>query len=431
MKDRTPTQVLANGAIRYGIYDSEGTLLRYEYTKPEDEPTQEGTPLNKATLLSDKTAEGLGLSGDPSVNDAINVARGNVGDIMLTTKSTLGEDWVLCNGMPVDAAEYPALAAMMPFKTVSDKWVQSATAPDCSSLETDGTIFAKVDTTGTIYYTTNPMGAWSTHVASEISAIGTFTTNDKVHIRYLNNQWVIWGDMSTSSGTSSHKWVIFYADQITGHYTLSTFSLASSTAMYDLMYGGGYYIASVSSTQTMRYATSLGGTWTSSNALTKGCTDGIYVDGMYIFRGGSGSEIYYSTAPAGTYTSVSTGLTNDIKSIQYENGLFVATSRRQLSYSTSVNGSWTQVSFDSSIIDYVYAVKHGDDRWVISGSDAVAVSETSAIDSTYTKVSTVGGSIIRKLPTSWLNSGNSCRHLGPEVPTVSIDGCNTFIRAKT
>lgn len=430
MKDRTPTQVLANGAIRYGIYDDKGTLLRYEYIKPEDDPTQEGTPLNKANLLSDKTAEGLGLSGDPSVNDAINVARGNVGDIMLTTKSTLGDDWVLCNGQPVDAEEYPALASMMPFKTVSDKWVQSATAPDCSSLETDGTIFAKVDTTGTIYYTTNPMGVWSTHVASEIAALGTFTTNDNVHIRYLNNQWVIWGYMSTSSGTNPYKNVIFYSDQITGPYTLSTFSLASSTTMYDLMYGGGYYIASVSSTNTMRYATSLSGTWESSSALPKGCTDGIYVDGMYIFRASSGNAIYYSTEPAGTYTSVSTGLTNDIRSIQYENGLFVATSRGQLSYSTSVNGSWTQVYPDSSIIDYVYAVKYGDDRWVISG-DGVAVSETSDIGSNYNNVSAVGGNIIRKLQTIWITSGNSCRNIGPEVPTVSIDGCNTFIRAKT
>lgn len=431
MKDRTPTQVLANGAIRYGIYDSEGALLRYEYIKPEDEPTQEGTPLNKATLLSDETAAGLGLTGDPTVDGALNVARGNVGDIMLTTKSTLGEDWVLCNGMPVDAAEYPALAAMMPFKTVSDKWVQSATAPVCSSLETDGTIFAKVDTTGTIYYTTNPMGVWSTHVASEISAIGTFSTNDNVHIRYLNNQWVIWGRMNIDSSSTPYRFVVFYADQITGPYTQSTISLALGVAMYDLMYGGGYYIASVSSTHTMRYATSLGGTWNSSDALPKGCSGGIYVDGMYIFRASSGSAIYYSTEPAGTYTSVSTGLTNNIGSIQYENGLFVATSRQQIAYSTSVNGSWAHVSLDSSIIDSVYAAKYGDDRWVISGSNAVAVSETSAIDSTYTKVSTVGGSIIRKLPTSWITSGNSCRNIGPEVPTVSIDGCNTFIRAKT
>ena len=76
MKDRTPTQVLANGAIRYGIYDSEGALLRYEYIKPEDEPTQEGTPLNKATLLSDDTASGLGLTGDPTVDDALSATTG-------------------------------------------------------------------------------------------------------------------------------------------------------------------------------------------------------------------------------------------------------------------------------------------------------------------------------------------------------------------
>lgn len=53
MIDRVPTEVLDNGAIRYGVYDSNGQLLRYEYIKPEDAPTQEGTPLNKANLFSD------------------------------------------------------------------------------------------------------------------------------------------------------------------------------------------------------------------------------------------------------------------------------------------------------------------------------------------------------------------------------------------
>ena len=53
MIDRVPTEVLDNGAIRYGVYDSNGQLLRYEYIKPEDAPTQDGTPLNKANLLSD------------------------------------------------------------------------------------------------------------------------------------------------------------------------------------------------------------------------------------------------------------------------------------------------------------------------------------------------------------------------------------------
>ena len=39
-----------------------------------DEPTESGTPLSKANLLSDTTAALLGLTGDPTVNDALAAA---------------------------------------------------------------------------------------------------------------------------------------------------------------------------------------------------------------------------------------------------------------------------------------------------------------------------------------------------------------------
>lgn len=71
MTDRTPTKILSNGAIRYGVYDDAGALLRYEYIKPEDEPTQAGDALNKANLLPDGVAAALGLSGNPQVKDAL------------------------------------------------------------------------------------------------------------------------------------------------------------------------------------------------------------------------------------------------------------------------------------------------------------------------------------------------------------------------
>ena len=48
IKDRIPTNVLSNGAIRYGVYDENNNLLRYEYIKREDEPLEEGTIVNKA-----------------------------------------------------------------------------------------------------------------------------------------------------------------------------------------------------------------------------------------------------------------------------------------------------------------------------------------------------------------------------------------------
>lgn len=70
MRDRTPTKVLGNGALRYGVYDADGTFLRYEYLGLDDQPTQEGTPLNKASLLKDSTAALLGLGTDAVPDDA-------------------------------------------------------------------------------------------------------------------------------------------------------------------------------------------------------------------------------------------------------------------------------------------------------------------------------------------------------------------------
>jgi hypothetical protein len=66
LKDRVPTK-----PNRYAVYDDNHNFLRYEYHERADEPTEEGTPLTKATLLSDTTAALLGLSENPTVNDAL------------------------------------------------------------------------------------------------------------------------------------------------------------------------------------------------------------------------------------------------------------------------------------------------------------------------------------------------------------------------
>ena len=47
VKDRVPSQVLTNGAIRYEEFDAEGNSLGYKYIKRADEPTEAGTPINK------------------------------------------------------------------------------------------------------------------------------------------------------------------------------------------------------------------------------------------------------------------------------------------------------------------------------------------------------------------------------------------------
>ena len=70
MRDRESEKILANGAIRYGIYDEDGTLLRYEYIKLEDEPSVAGSVYNRANVLPDAVCEQLNIANTAEPKDA-------------------------------------------------------------------------------------------------------------------------------------------------------------------------------------------------------------------------------------------------------------------------------------------------------------------------------------------------------------------------
>lgn len=102
MRDRISTKILGNGATRYGVYDEDGNLLRYEYIKLEDEPDEEGSLWNKANVLPDHIPALLGLEmSNPQVKDALNVLA-NIGNVHVwsrtitlteaTYKPVVGED---------------------------------------------------------------------------------------------------------------------------------------------------------------------------------------------------------------------------------------------------------------------------------------------------------------------------------------------------
>lgn len=78
-----------------------------------DEPVQEGTPLNKETLLSDETCAGIRSSGDPTVDDAFQCLMpigGSAGKMVFRFKDMYGGVAnVLVKGLP-GIAEYTASA---------------------------------------------------------------------------------------------------------------------------------------------------------------------------------------------------------------------------------------------------------------------------------------------------------------------------------
>lgn len=118
MQDRLGTNNIANGAVRYGVYDAGGNRLRHEWIRPEDEPLEAGTPLHAETFLSAEAEAVIwpasGKPADPTVNDAMDklMEAKEVGDI-LTTVRVLFTPWHACDGSTFSQTDYPALYAVL------------------------------------------------------------------------------------------------------------------------------------------------------------------------------------------------------------------------------------------------------------------------------------------------------------------------------
>lgn len=141
MQDRQGTNDLANGAVRYGVYDAAGSLLRYEWIRPEDEPLEAGTPLTAGNLLTTQTAEKIWRAGDtptdPMVDSALKkLSEPNyrVGDIR-TTVRVLAAPWHLCDGSTFSQTAYPDLYAVL----------GSTTLPNISYSDDTGTYIKMAD----------------------------------------------------------------------------------------------------------------------------------------------------------------------------------------------------------------------------------------------------------------------------------------------
>ena len=119
MQDRQGTNDLANGAVRYGVYDASGNRLRYEWLLLEDEPLEVETPLTAGNLLTAQTAAKIWRAGNAPTNPMVDGAleklsepNYRVGDI-LTTVRVLTAPWHLCDGSTFSQSTYPDLYAVL------------------------------------------------------------------------------------------------------------------------------------------------------------------------------------------------------------------------------------------------------------------------------------------------------------------------------
>lgn len=119
MHNRIGTNNLANGAVRYGVYDAAGQLQRYEYLKLEDEPLAEETPLLAENLLATATIPKIWIAGDAPSDPTVNQALDKLAEphypvgAMLVTARQLVAPWHECDGSTFSQTEYPDLYAVL------------------------------------------------------------------------------------------------------------------------------------------------------------------------------------------------------------------------------------------------------------------------------------------------------------------------------
>lgn len=219
MQDRIPTYP---GRVK--LTPVSGQADTYDMTMA-DQPTQAGTPPTKANLLTDATAARLGLTSDPTVNDALNALNYQIGDTLTTVRTDLGDNWLLCNGDAVDAAQYPELAAKL-----GGAFMPSVSMPFSA---TDGTYYVTARY-GKLYYSTDPSAAY-TELSTTYSVYGGC-------VCYSNGTWYCFSSQYSSR-------FLEYTTNLFGTWTVVnlTSSMTSNHTIFKLVafnneiYGAAYY----------------------------------------------------------------------------------------------------------------------------------------------------------------------------------------------
>lgn len=302
-----------------------------------DEPVQEGTPLNKSTLMTDETAAAIGLtSKDPTVNDAIRTINASlvremndgfkVGDIRLSRRMSLGENYRIANGEAFEPESFPSLADLLP-RTARLELLSSETLEDYGvntslgdvSLVSGGGYYvlsyrrsignSKDGYTSDHYiaYSTNIEGPYtSKKIASTANASNISKESyQNHHSVYVNGKFYVhvpWIGIILSASDPAGEWTTTYIKNESGS-TLKVYSFSMFTHI------DGMFVIAIGHKQY--YATDISNQWrehTVTSASYNEATFLINAGGWYYqFFQESGhykTLAYRSQALLGTYNEV-------------------------------------------------------------------------------------------------------------------------------
>lgn len=288
MQDRIPTYP---GRVKLTPVTGEENIYDMERA---DDPVQNGTPLNKNTLLTDETEEAIwGDAQDRTVDDALSAVNYQIGDTLTTARTDLGDSWLLCNGATISVNDYPKLNIL----------------PSQFS------------------------GLWDSQTAE----------TNVARIRYVNGYFVMFGSGSYGG--------IYYTQDPSSGWTKMDLNPYMA---YDISYGNGYWVLifGSASSRGIYYSSTIEGAWEnySSSYSNFNVASLTFGDGYFVAVGGNGQSFYASDPTASSNWTKTTGVStsNDFTDIAYGNGFFVSIDdQSHVFYKSSPTGSWTQYGVNS------------------------------------------------------------------------------------
>lgn len=398
-----------------------------------------------------------------------------IGDVKITARTDLGDDWLLCNGVHVSREVYEALGEEIPLNLL-DEWASNVLwdggTSRISRIKYIGGywVVAGNDVSSSnarIAYAADLAGPWTIHdIADEANV--TYDIKDLI---YEGGYWAVCGQRRTGT-SSSYKYYawIAYATELDGSWTSKTLwsSGKSSDSLTGLAYADGYWAVGGCHYGTnycaqIAYTEDLGGSWT-TRVLWEGtnayneilCI--AYGNGNWVVGGQhyDGSKYYarlaYAVHPAGLWTTKDVFSGNfsyyHVDSIKYENNCWVAFAQVyglvQCAYTNDPAEEWSVVtvaqatSYASTGRDVVFA----DGLWMACGQfDAQTAQIAFAPDlaGPWTIHSLPGGgdaygiAFAEKIWAVGTKSGAAVHYYDTRnilLPTITLDGVYAYIKAK-
>lgn len=307
-----------------------------------DQPTQEGTPLNKASLLRDETAVAYGPEVE-TPDDALNALKTNhrtwaVGDTITTMRTDLGDKWLLCNGDVIESQDYPQLTQVSKKTTFSSPIAGLEELYGLNGVYSGGGYFVAYgiteDKKPVIAYTSHmsTVSGWTTkHISWPEEP--EFASGGITDVCFANGLWVVTGTVNTQY--EEGYVYISYATSLDGEWTteeVHTDSDDPRVGLARVFYGHGY--------------------WTVFFQKALSTSDHMYG--------------YYSSSITGPWTEIQN--VPDYEYVQFVNGYWIAVNYDNCKYTASVVAptwtNWDIFSSNYSSGNSIQNVDFVDGKWV-------------------------------------------------------------------